>query len=41
MRPAVTSEDEALKHQQEVWNGCAAVTVTYTLGDKKTKFWMV
>ena len=35
MRPAVTSEDEALKHQQEVWNGCAAVTVTYTFGDKK------
>ena len=35
MRPAVTSEDEALEHQQEVWNGCAAVTVTYTFGDKK------
>ena len=33
--PAITSEDETLKHQQEVWNGCAAVTVTYTFGDKK------
>lgn len=33
--PAITGEDETLKHQQEVWNGCAAVTVTYTFGDKK------
>ena len=33
--PTVTSEDETLKHQQEVWNGCAAVTVTYTFGDKR------
>ena len=33
--PTVTDKDETLKHQQEVWNGCAAVTVTYTFGDKK------
>lgn len=31
--PAITKEDETLKHQQEVWNGCAAVTVTYTIGE--------
>lgn len=33
--PTVNDKDETLKHQQEVWNGCAAVTVTYTFGDKK------
>lgn len=33
--PTVTDKDETLKHQQEVWNGCAAVTVTYTFGNKK------
>lgn len=33
--PTVTDEDEMLKYQQEVWNGCAAVTVTYTFGEKK------
>ena len=33
--PTVTDKDETLKHQQEVWNGCAAVTVTHTFGDKK------
>lgn len=33
--PAVTRNDEALKKQQEVWNGCAAVTVTYTFGEKR------
>lgn len=33
--PSVTKEDATLKHQQEVWNSCAAVTVTYTFGDKK------
>ena len=33
--PTVTDKDETLKHQQEVLNGCAAVTVTYTFGDKK------
>lgn len=32
--PAVTKEAESLKHQQEVWNSCAAVTVTYTFGDQ-------
>lgn len=32
--PAVTAEDEKLKRQQEIWNDCAAVTVTYTFGDK-------
>lgn len=35
MLPTVTDEDEMLKYQQEVWNGCAAVTVTYTFGEKK------
>lgn len=33
--PAVTKDDEKLKHQQEVWNQCAAVTITYTIGEKK------
>lgn len=33
--PAVKKDDEKLKHQQEVWNSCAAVTVTYTIGDQK------
>lgn len=32
--PAITSKDENLKHQQEVWNGCAAVTVSYTFGEQ-------
>lgn len=33
-KPAITKEDAALKHQQEVWNSCAAVTVTYTFGEQ-------
>lgn len=33
--PSVTKEDGNLKHQQEVWNSCAAVTVNYTFGDQK------
>lgn len=33
--PAVKKEDPNLQHQKEVWNSCAAVTVTYTFGDKK------
>lgn len=33
--PNVTSEDETLKKQQEVWNSCAVVTVTYLFGDQK------
>lgn len=32
--PAVTKEDPTLIHQRDVWNSCAAVTVTYTFGDK-------
>lgn len=31
-KPEVTREDAALKHQQQVWNSCAAVTVKYTFG---------
>ena len=33
--PAVLQDDERLKKQQEVWNSCAAVTVTYLFGDKQ------
>lgn len=33
--PAVLQGDERLKKQQEVWNSCAAVTVTYLFGDKQ------
>ena len=33
--PAVLKDDERLKKQQEVWNSCAAVTVTYLFGDKQ------
>jgi len=33
-KPAITKEDAALKHQQEVLNSCAAVTVTYTFGEQ-------
>ena len=33
--PAILQEDESLKRQQEVWNSCAAVTVTYLFGDKQ------
>lgn len=33
--PAVLQNDEKLKKQQEVWNSCAAVTVTYLFGDKQ------
>lgn len=33
--PAVLQDDEKLKKQQEVWNSCAAVTVTYLFGDKR------
>ena len=33
--PAVLQDDEKLKKQQEVWNSCAAVTVTYLFGDKQ------
>ena len=33
--PQVTSDDETLKRQQEVWNSCAVVTVTYLFGDQK------
>ena len=32
--PAVTKEDPTLLHQRDVWNSCAAVTITYTFGDK-------
>lgn len=32
--PAVTKEDPTLNHQRDVWNSCAAVTITYTFGDK-------
>lgn len=34
-KPSVTKEDATLRHQQEVWNRCAAVTVTYTFGEQK------
>lgn len=33
--PAVLQNDEKLKKQQEVWNSCAAVTVTYLFGEKQ------
>lgn len=33
--PAVKQDNENLKKQQEVWNSCAAVTVTYLFGDKQ------
>lgn len=33
--PSVTKEDETLIHQRDVWNSCAAVTVTYTFGEKQ------
>ena len=33
--PQVTSDDETLKKEQEVWNSCAVVTVTYLFGDQK------
>ena len=34
-KPSVTKEDATLRHQKEVWNSCAAVTVTYTFGEQK------
>ena len=33
--PAILQDNEDLKKQQEVWNSCAAVTVTYLFGDKQ------
>ena len=33
--PAVLQNDEKLKKQQQVWNGCAQVTVAYLFGDKQ------
>lgn len=31
--PSVTKDDQTLNHQRDVWNSCAAVTVTYTFGE--------
>lgn len=32
-KPNVTKDDETLIHQKDVWNSCAAATITYTFGD--------